>query len=111
MSKKLYEEDSAAAASASINKTLKEIDAILEGEKLSKAGKLRSKLRKTLIEALEDVGKTWYRRGFNRGHIEAFSAATSTGKIPKELKLEKKRKIIEAGSKVTIKLRSKIKKI
>ena len=41
MKEKFYEEDGGAAASASINKTLKEIEAILDGENLPNAGKLR----------------------------------------------------------------------
>ncbi|MFK3871992.1 hypothetical protein [Pseudoalteromonas rhizosphaerae] len=109
MKEKLYEEDGGAAASASINKTLKEIEAILEGGNLPNAGELRSKLRATLIESFEGVGKQWYRRGFNRGHRESYSAFKEKGKVPKSLKLEKSRKIVTSGSNLKIKLRSRIK--
>ena len=108
MKEKLYEEDGGAAASASIHKTLKEIEAILD-ENLPNAGKLRSKLRSTLIESFESVGKQWYRKGFNRGHRESFSAFKEKGKVPKSLKLEKSRKIVTSGPKRLIKLRSRIK--
>jgi len=44
-------------ASASLNKTISEIESMLAGEKIGISGKLRKKLRDKLKEMLEEVAK------------------------------------------------------
>jgi hypothetical protein len=109
VSRKISEKDDAAAASASINKTLKEVEAILNGADLGPAGELRSKLRDTLVKSFERVGRKWYRRGFNRGHREAYQAFSESRRVPDVLEAEKNRKIVDAGERRKIKLKSSIK--
>jgi hypothetical protein len=81
-------------ASASIVKTLIEIDAILEGSRLPAAGRLRSTLRKKLRESLVEVSESWYRKGFSRGHKEAFRAFRLSGAVPKTLGTSVERRLL-----------------
>lgn len=105
-----FEDDLAAAASSkAIHRTLEDLEALLEGQPLRGAGKLRTKLRQTLVEQFNDVGRLWYKRGFNRGHREAHQQFSSTGKVPTTLSSDVNRTFIAAGGKQEIKLRSRIK--
>lgn len=104
-------DDGGANASASIKKTLKDIENLLAGLELTphrNAG-LRIELRATLLEALEQVGELWYRKGFNRGHREAYKRAKDTDQIPRILKTSKARRLTASSKKRIIKLSSKIK--
>lgn len=101
-------DDGGAGASASINKTLSEIEAILDGEDLEPSGELRTKLREKLLNSLEEVGQHWYKRGFNRGHREAYAAAALTGKVPRKLKACKARSFTASSQKARIQLRSTV---
>ncbi|WP_213881746.1 hypothetical protein [Pseudomonas sp. dw_358] len=72
MAKSDYD-DGGAAAGQSINKTLGDIEALLKGADFSPSSRpMRKKLRECLQQALEDVSESWYKKGFNRGHREAY---------------------------------------
>ncbi|WP_200867582.1 hypothetical protein [Pseudomonas syringae] len=103
---KYVRDDRVELHSKSIKKTLKEIDELLEGSKLSKAGPLRTKLRERILDAFDDVGKQWYKKGFNRGHREAHEAFTKSDGVPKKLNADKVRQFSPSGKEVAVKLRS-----
>lgn len=60
------------ASSKSIQKTLKEIQMLMAGKRISPTGLLRKKLHDTLYSLLSDKACWWYERGFRRGHESAF---------------------------------------
>lgn len=95
----------AAGASASIIKTLNEIEAILEGEKLTKSGPKRAELRKKLQEALIKSSRSWYRKGFNRGHKESYLAFKTDDQVPTILAVQVEREFLP-NTKSSIKLKS-----
>lgn len=97
------------AHSQSIRKTLSEIEKLLEGTALNKAGSLRRQLRARIKKAFDEIGETWYRKGFNRGHRESYTIAKQEGRAPKKLKASKERQFTPSSTKKLIKLRSKIK--
>ncbi|MDZ5605203.1 hypothetical protein SJI00_20740 [Pseudomonas sp. RP23018S] len=108
---KVENDDGGASAAISIKKTLTDIENILAGEELSPhySAKLRIKLRSALVEAFEAVGQSWYRKGFNRGHLEAYEQALEDGVVPKELRAVKKRQFTRSSISRKIKLKSVIK--
>lgn len=71
-----------AGASSSIMKTISEIEAILDGEKLKPSGPKRRTLRVKLKAALVKSAQSWYQRGFKRGHMESFRSYKSDRKFP-----------------------------
>ena len=98
----------AAGASASINKTLNEIEAILGGERLTKAGPKRCTLRKRLLAVLEAASVSWYRKGFNRGHREAHASFVGSGTVPRVLMKHVARKFLPSSPKRAVSLKSKV---
>jgi hypothetical protein len=97
-----------AGASAAIMKTLGEIEAVLEGDKLSMAGPKRKMLRAKLRAVLTRSSLVWYRKGFNRGHKESFREFKQKSRVPKTLSIEVEREFIP-NIQNTIKLKSVIK--
>ena len=89
----------AKGASASIMKTLREIEYILRGEKLDPAGSKRTKLRKRLKKVLIRSSELWYRKGFNRGHKESFRIWKETGQVPTKLEKQIEREFIPGTNK------------
>ncbi|MCL4475628.1 MAG: hypothetical protein M1508_05320 [Nitrospirae bacterium] len=57
-----------AASSRTINKTIRDIEALMKGNPLSSSSDLRIKLHDKIYELLQSEAKYWYRRGFKRGH-------------------------------------------
>lgn len=78
-------------ASASNNKTIAEIDSILNGSDLPIEGKLRKKLRAKLNEALTDSAMKWMRHGFKGGHNIAANEFVRTGSFPRTIGTQVKR--------------------
>jgi hypothetical protein len=78
-------------ASASINKTIAEIDSILDGSDLPSEGKLREKLRAKLNEALTDSAVKWMKHGFKGGHNIAAKEFARTGSFPRTIGTQVKR--------------------
>jgi len=74
-----------AGASASIAKTIKEIEAIHRGHGLPQSGPRRRRLRSELRSVLIKSAKVWYGRGFNRGHKEAFREFKRRSVVPVRL--------------------------
>lgn len=109
MAYRIDEDSAAAAASKAIHKTIEDVESLLDGLPLKDAGKLRTKLREVFIRGFNDVGKLWYKRGFNRGHREAHQEFRRTGDVPKRLSTDVCRTFVAAGGKQEIKLRSTIK--
>lgn len=56
------------ASSKTINKTVRELKALLDGERISADSPLRAKLHDTLFKLLRQKARWWYLRGFKRGH-------------------------------------------
>jgi len=110
MSNSNYVEDSSVAAGASkaIYKTISDIETLLDGDTLLRAGKLRSHLRKALIDGFDEVGQQWYKKGFNRGHKEAYKHYLETKRVPRRLRKEIRRKFVAASKSHPIKLSSRI---
>ena len=96
-------------ASASINKTIKDIEQLLQGAPLNQDGKMRARLRSILERSLIIQGRRWYKKGVNRGHKLAASSFSQNGIIPQKLKGTVKRKLLP-GSCVKIKYKSVLKK-
>jgi hypothetical protein len=88
----------AQGASASIMKTLGEIEAICNGEKLLPTGPKRKKLRARLKRVLIKSSKVWYKKGFNRGHRESFREWKQIGRVPNVLKAQVERTFIPGTS-------------
>lgn len=107
---KVEYDDGGSKAGASINKTLNDIEALLSGNELTPHynSKMRAELRAKLLAAFEKVGRSWYRKGFNRGHLEAFEQAGTDGSVPSVLKTTKKRSLTASSKKRDIKLTSVI---
>lgn len=100
-------------ASASINKTIDDIERLLQGNELPKEGKLRQKLREQLTSALEVIAKEWLEHGFSGGHIVSAKRFAKTGTFPKSISVNIKRKfpVRAVGDKVVeIPLKSKLPK-
>lgn len=95
--------------SRGIQKTLTEIDKILDGLPLDHAGPLRTKLRDAMTSAFDDLSLRWYKKGFNRGHREAFREFEETGEVPEQLKTNKKRQFRPNGDKHQVRLKSTLK--
>lgn len=76
---------SAAAASASINKTLHDIDEILKGVNLPQAAKKREELRDRIREALTETAISWFKDGFRGGHVIATRAMLESNQIPRSI--------------------------
>lgn len=83
-----------AGASASIMKTISEIEDILNGEKLSGGGPKRETLRAKLQAALIKSSRSWYRKGFNRGHKECYRALKENKHFPATLQVNVEREFI-----------------
>jgi len=89
-------------ATNSLNKTIREIDAFLDGLPQKPSEGLRDELH----EKLAELNRVWYTKGFNRGHIESRQLYLTTGKVPKRLNIEVKRELF-VGKRRKIKLKSK----
>jgi hypothetical protein len=70
------------AFSQSINKTIKELEALVRGERVIPNGKLRANLHAVLFKLLRQKARFWYHRGFKRGHE---SAHRKSKKVPLEM--------------------------
>ena len=100
-------------ASASINKTINDIENLLQGHELTEGGKLREKLREQLTSALESIAQEWLEHGFNGGHIVSAKRYARTGTFPKSISINIKRKfpVRAVGDKIKeIPLKSKLPK-
>ena len=97
-------------ACASIKKTLKDIDSILQGVNLETEGELRDKLRDALTTSLKILSQKWYKRGFKRGHIECYKKYSESKAFPKTLRTKVLRKLLpNQHRQENIILRSKLK--
>lgn len=74
-------------ASASLNKTISEIEAMLADEKVEKGGKLRKKLREKLKEMLEDNAMDWLQHGFKGGHAVAARDFAESQTFPRDIEV------------------------
>ncbi|MHB8252187.1 MAG: hypothetical protein ACYDEV_00450 [Acidiferrobacter sp.] len=83
-----------AGASAVIIKTIGEIDTILAGENLKISGKKREALREKIQDALIKSSRSWYKKGFNRGHKEAFRARKKDNVVPTMLAVDVEREFV-----------------
>lgn len=72
--------DFASGASASINKTISEIESVYS--KISDAGN-SANLRDKLHKLLEKLNKEWFKYGFSHGYTEAVRISESGKPIPK----------------------------
>ena len=97
----------AAGASASINKTLREIESIVGGAKLPKVGPKREELRKKLQAALVEASTNWYRRGIKRGHRAAYAKFSETAAVPIQISVDVTREFLP-NTKVPVKIISKL---
>ena len=100
-------------ASASLIKTMNEIDLILDGENLAEEGKLRQKLRDKLLVAMTDVTVDWLRHGFVGGHTIAARQYAKAGTFPVKIQIEVERNFPIRGvspQTTSILLNSKLKK-
>ena len=84
----------AAGASAAIARTVNDIENILAGEKLKISGSKREALRKKIQMALTKSSRSWFKKGFNRGHKEAFRAHKTHGQVPEILEVEVEREFV-----------------
>jgi len=73
-----------AGASASLNLSITEIMEFLGHDGPRPAQELRS----FLYEKIADLGVSWYKKGFKRGHIESYAAYKENDKVPRVLRYE-----------------------
>jgi hypothetical protein len=97
-------------ASMSLQKTIVDLDAILDGRELQTEGPLREKLRKSLTKALERIAKDWLEHGFNGGHIVTVQEFLKSGSIPIVLSksIERQFPVRGTGTKQPLKVTSKL---
>nr|WP_315215105.1 hypothetical protein [uncultured Duganella sp.] len=100
-------------ASASLNKTIREFEAMLAGGKIGKSGKLRKKLRDKLNEMLEEVAMDWLKHGLKGGHAVAARDFIESQTFPRDIEVTVTRqfplrKVSKKSKKLT--LRSKLPK-
>ena len=97
----------AAGASASINKTISEIEAIVGGKNLGHGSPKRAQLRAKLKNAVMRSSKSWYKKGFMRGHRESYHAHKLSGRVPRTLSVQVEREFIPNSPSI-VSLKSKI---
>ena len=73
-----------AGASASLNLSITEIMDFL-GHNDPRPGQ---ELRSFLYEKIGDLGVNWYKKGFNRGHMESYAAYKENDEVPRVLRYE-----------------------
>lgn len=86
--------ESMAGACAAIEQTMTDIEKILTGEKLKISNPKREALRKKIKAALIKSSRSWYKKGFNRGHKEAFRAHKTHKRVPETLEVEVEREFV-----------------
>jgi hypothetical protein len=69
-------------AMRSIDKTMRDIDELLEGAVLQFSGPMRDDLRKKLIKELSELAETSFKKGFNRGHKGSYIEYVKTNEFP-----------------------------
>jgi hypothetical protein len=69
----------------------------------------RGELRPFLHDKIGDLAERWFRRGFNRGHIESRRAFEADAKVPRHLEYECSRDL-SPGQERDLTLKSTIKK-
>ncbi|WP_145960705.1 hypothetical protein [Acidiferrobacter sp. SPIII_3] len=82
------------SASAAIARTVEDIEKILAGENLKISGPKRAALREKIQAALIKSSRSWYKKGFNRGHKEAFRAHKTHKHVPETLEVEVEREFV-----------------
>ena len=60
------------ASSKTLNKTISELKALLDGNRIEVVRGLRGEQQEKLIELLRQEVRFWYRRGFKRGHQTSY---------------------------------------
>lgn len=100
----------AKGASMSLQKTIADVNAILDGTELQAEGALREELRKSLMKALEHIAKDWLQHGFNGGHIVTVQEFLKSGSVPLTLKksIERQLPIRGSGAKRLLTVTSKL---
>jgi hypothetical protein len=66
-----------AGAAKSLNKTVSEIMEFMDDDDKCRAKELRNFLRKKI----GDLSERWFKKGFNRGHIQSFEAFGDDGNV------------------------------
>ena len=94
----------AKGASKSLNKTITEIMEHLGDEGARPPKGLRGFLR----EKIGDLSERWFKKGFNRGHIESYREFGANQEVPRTLRYECTRKL-SPGQNREIALKSIIK--
>lgn len=97
----------ASGASASLNKTIKEIVAVRLG-KIGASGPLRAALHTELLREFDRVAAIWFKLGFKRAHSEARKEFQRKGRVPKILHAQAKMKFTR-GARKSIRLISVLK--
>jgi len=95
----------AGSASSSLNKTITDIMKHLGA---TGGGRPNHDLRDFLYEQIGDLSEKWFKKGFNRGHVESYGEFKATGKVPRTLTYDCKRSLSPKQHRV-INLSSKIK--
>jgi len=88
----------ASGASASINKTIREVVGVRLGH-VGPTGPLRSKLHGKLLREYDRLAEIWFRIGFRRGHKEARREFGRKGVVPKILHAKTTMKFSRGASK------------
>jgi hypothetical protein len=105
---KEYDKGHKTGASKSIEITMDEIGAILEGGTLKEAGPLRADLRELIESSLTSLSMKWYKKGFNRGHKESYKEFVVSDEFPLKISATVSRSLIPK-SKKQVALRSSLK--
>lgn len=82
-----------------------DIELILEGEDLLKAGEMRTELREKLFESLTKLSTLWYKKGFNRGHKESFCQFKEHNEFPMVISKKMTRDLLP-NTQAVVKLKS-----
>ena len=56
------------ASSKSLNRTIKDLETLLERKRISTQSPKRQEMHDILFELLRSEARRWYQRGFHRGH-------------------------------------------
>lgn len=77
----IEEESEKKGASKSLHRTMKDIDRMIKGLPLPRAGTLREKLRGKIRRAISEGEEGYYRKGYRRGVYAACDMLEKRGKI------------------------------
>ena len=104
-----YDSESyAAGASASLKKTLQDIDEMVRGGHLEKEGSIREEVRKRIVGWVFHTSERWYKIGFKRGARTADDRLKAKGAIPRYISKNMRVRFLPEGGGCRVRLTARL---